>query len=168
MEKKNSLLGCLDAKAFTLIELLVVVLIIGILAAIALPQYQKSVEKARFTEAISLVRSFAQAEKVYHLANGVYTDKLDELDIAFPGTYASSATVYLGKNFTIHTYGLSNENAHIQAHSLIENSGWTVTYYLNKGSMVCAASSDNARGTQFCKSVATGPSYSCGLTCYPL
>ena len=46
---------------FTLIELLVVVLIIGILAAIALPQYEKTVERARAAEALQMVASIARA-----------------------------------------------------------------------------------------------------------
>lgn len=55
---------------FTLIELLVVVLIIGILAAVAVPQYQKAVEKARAAEAISILNSLQKAVDIYVLENG--------------------------------------------------------------------------------------------------
>lgn len=55
---------------FTLIELLVVVLIIGILSAIALPQYEKSVEKSRLAEAFLQINAMEKAMDVYMLENG--------------------------------------------------------------------------------------------------
>ena len=70
---------------FTLIELLVVVLIMGILAAVALPQYEKAVEKSRGAQALSVLHSFMQAYQAYYLANGVYPSSFDQLDIDMKG-----------------------------------------------------------------------------------
>ena len=93
---------------FTLIELLVVVLIIGILAAVALPQYQKAVEKSKATQALVLLKALAQAQNVYHSANGNYASEFDQLDVEL--------TSWTGKKkwYTYATDTRSNEDWSLQ------------------------------------------------------
>ena len=74
-------------KGFTLIELLVVVLIIGILAAIAYPNYQKAVMKARIARVLPQLKAIQEAEERYYMANGKYTTNKDELDIDWKGYF---------------------------------------------------------------------------------
>ena len=81
---KNAKAGPISG--FTLIELLVVVLIIGILASVALPQYEKAVEKSRATQALALLKSYGQAFQSYYLANGSYPSSFDQLDVDMPWT----------------------------------------------------------------------------------
>nr|QGT50549.1 hypothetical protein Elusimicrob1349_0190 [uncultured Elusimicrobia bacterium] len=100
-------------KGFTLIELLVVVLIIGILSAVALPQYTKAVEKSRISEAKILLKSLSDAEDIYVLSTGEScgTSKLEDLDITLPGTVkdVSGRTHVSTKNFEIYADECTHE-----------------------------------------------------------
>ena len=71
---------------FTLIELLVVVLIIGILAAVAVPQYQFAVDKSRAMTHFQNAQDIIKAQQVYKMANGNYTGDFEALDIDFTKT----------------------------------------------------------------------------------
>ena len=90
---------CLSG-GFTLIELLVVVLIIGILAAVAVPQYQKAVRKARAAEYAAWVRRIVEAEQEFFMANGRYTGNIEELNIDYKHKWGNM-------NITVHTDGNS-------------------------------------------------------------
>ena len=83
-----------NKQAFTLIELLVVVLIIGILAAVALPQYQVAVAKTRVMRMMSLMRAIQNAQQEYYLANGIYADDFDALSIDMPAGAQTCNKIY--------------------------------------------------------------------------
>ncbi len=84
-----------NKQAFTLIELLVVVLIIGILAAVALPQYQKAVWKSRNVQLKTIAKTIQQARNAYYLANGTYPTNFSEMDLDLPLTPANRLAPYM-------------------------------------------------------------------------
>jgi len=141
----------MNKKGFTLIELLVVVLIIGILAAIALPQYFKAVEKSRAAEALSLFGSITGAQQRYYLVHDAYTTNFSNLDLDFTNSNGSAATgaTLTTTNFTI-TLGANGVTA-VRSGGRFPN---TLCKDYTSGSMGCT-------NTQLCDSLGNFASTSC-------
>ena len=130
----------MNKKGFTLIELLVVVLIIGILAAIALPQYFKAVERARAAEALSIFGTIAGAQQRYYLIHGSsFADEFGKLDIDFT---TSSGTAASGTSFNTNSFAIA-----IDAESPHQNvtatrsdgryTGYKLTKNVETGAITC-------------------------------
>ena len=103
---------------FTLIELLVVVLIIGILAAMALPQYFKAVERSRMAEAVTLIDSIAKAQRRKLMQTNRYTEDFRAVDVAPKGatghiyrTPGDPVTGAAGNGLVVFLYG-----GHVEAY----------------------------------------------------
>ncbi|WP_428897505.1 prepilin-type N-terminal cleavage/methylation domain-containing protein [Parelusimicrobium proximum] len=102
----------MNKNGFTLIELLVVVLIIAILAAVALPQYTKTVERSRATEAFVNIKAARDAAQRYYLANDEYPSGVFDLDIMLPGTCSADGASCSTKAFQ---YVVSKTYGHVKA-----------------------------------------------------
>lgn len=81
-----------NRKGFSLVEILVVVLIVGILGAVALPQYQAAVIKSKLSTLMPMVRAIASAEERHYLAIGEYAANVSDLDVNFPSNFTCSGT----------------------------------------------------------------------------
>lgn len=89
-----------DKSAFTLIELLVVVLIIGILASIALPQYERAVHKARLSEVFIRTKAIENAMDLYQLETGErFKGNASEFAVVYPDVFAGLTAVDGGATY---------------------------------------------------------------------
>ena len=79
-------------KGFTLVEVLVVVLIVGILAAIAIPSYHFTIERSRATQGITSLTQIAKAQKTYSAKRGKYAESMIGLPLDMKDSDGSEAT----------------------------------------------------------------------------
>ena len=83
-------------EGFTLVELLVVVVIIGILAYIAMPHYEKAVWNARTSQLYTSAKALSEAQELYYTANGRYANRFSSFSLQFDGL-KKSATSFTGR-----------------------------------------------------------------------
>ncbi|MGN0023895.1 MAG: type IV pilin protein [Candidatus Avelusimicrobium sp.] len=142
-------------KGFTLIELLVVVLIIGILASVALPQYQKAVLKSRIIQNITRVRALHQAAAVYYMANGEYPLDVRDVDIDITagaksfGKTEISQGEHIGVFYSDYSYCATTLTG-----SACASKFFYVYQFHNQSTLFCRGYTETA--VQVCRSLAGG------------
>lgn len=172
----------MNNKGFTLIELLVVVLIIGILAAMALPQYFKAVERSRMSEAVTLLSNIAQSEQRKYLQLNKYISNFRGLDVAPKGAtgathctktgpgatsaYGSDETCGGGNGFVLKLTGADVTDGMISAHRANGNNGqyqYNLHRYYASTGVMCEPLNDN--GAELCADYCGIDDLSVGTAC---
>ena len=140
-----------NKKGFTLIELLVVILIIGVLAAIALPQYRKVVYKAQFMQPTLMLNKIKKAQQEFYLVNNRYAVNFSELNIDLPPTIATPSNYAhweWGYCFIYPNYGgcgFASDRGNVRQ----------ITYWDSNSQGYCFTPKDSTLGNKICQA-ATG------------
>ena len=157
-----------NKQAFTLIELLVVVLIIGILAAVAVPQYTRAVDKSKFSQMVSVAKQVKNAQEAYYLANGEYTQDWDVLALSF---LSNSTEIQVSLSLNPKAVYINADKLGVLLIAGFEH-GNEGTWW-NKGGSMCYAKASKQRAKDLCHYLAKRDPLTCensgGVWCtYPV
>lgn len=146
----------LHKQGFTLMEMLATILIIGILAAIALPEYKTAVYNSRLSGVMTNVKSIANSLELYYLSMGKYPDDgLTNLDIGIGGCTITNEVYNCAKG-TVYAFGISDDEKPVGGF-LGEKQGLAYIQYLKEEPTVakrnqreCWADSSNELANRVC------------------
>ncbi len=137
----------MNRKGFTLLELLVVVLLIGILGAIALPQYFNVLERQRAMEAMGILSAVEKAQVRYYAINDEYATDFSNIDFDLRTNKDASAENITGSSFQTDYFTYKLESTKITATRSIGNFTLTTTYASGEDGTTetcCTATGDDA------------------------
>ena len=136
---------CPATAGFTLIELLVVVLIIGILAAVVLPQYNKAVFKAQMVEVRNWAEYARKEAQVFYLANGRYPTSFLEMGVEIPTCNHTESYMNFCSSKKYGLVQISGGEIGIQTAKL------RYKVNINSGKRYCQVGTNNPEGLALCR-----------------
>lgn len=143
---------------FTLIELLVVVIIIGILASMALPYYEKAVEQSRLASALAYGKAIKDAQERFYMANNRYSSSVEGLDISVkncPAGFRCEYQYMAGQAGMSPHFKVTRQNGPFEwALVFIFDIGISVPEW--SGIIYCLSQEETGPAADFCQSVGTG------------
>lgn len=153
MKNRNLQYFWRNKQGFTLIELLVVVLIIGVLAAMALPQYRVAVGMSRASTMYAFMRGVDQAQQAFYMANNRYATTFDSLSVGIPPGFTKADEKTITKGRMRCWIMTEHGNAEISIKCNEGITGVVLEKYHNQNYYMCWASTNNELNKQICRSL---------------
>ncbi len=144
---------CKVRAGFTLLEMLIIMLIIGILAAVALPQYQNAVMHSRYSQQQLTVGALRSAAQRYYMANSLWPDDFSLLDIDFPASFSEDGSeMELSGGRCVYYPDDGGHNPAVACYTVKGPEVGYLGFYINDWRF-CLAPSGDERSQTFCQTL---------------
>lgn len=153
MENRNLQYFWRKKQGFTLIELLVVVLIIGVLAAMALPQYRVAVGMSRASTMYAFMRGVDQAQQAFYMANNRYATTFDSLSVGIPPGFTKTDEKTITKRHMSCWLMTEHGNQSVSIKCDVNPLMVTLEKYHNRTYYICWADKNEELANQICRNL---------------